>query len=191
MAGTRYGILNVVDLEATCGEEIPEENREIIEIGITQVDRTKLKIIKSESILVIPTESFVTPFCTALTGHTQERLEKDGISFEDACQRLREEFNSWKYGWIGHGNYDMLKFSSQCRKRGVRYPFSPSYMNSGMFFALLTGRGRGPGLKKMCQMMNVPMEGKHHSGKDDSYNTAVCLIKLLKLAQINPDKDFK
>lgn len=181
MAKCRYDILNIIDLEATCGDEIKKLNvDEIIEIGITQINRNSKKVIKSKSFLVKPSLSWVTPFCTELTGHTQEELDTYGMSFADACLSIEDEFETKTYGWAAWGNYDMIMLTKQCRKFHVDYPMSPSFMNIAMLFSVLTGRAKAPGLAKACKLMNIEMEGRHHNGKDDSYNTAKILLQLIK-----------
>ena len=61
----------VIDVEATCWEGNPpsgvpvkERKNEIIEIGITPVDMSTREIGESESIIVWPTTTDISPFCT-------------------------------------------------------------------------------------------------------------------------------
>lgn len=61
--------LLVVDVEATCwqGPRPPDQESEIIEIGLCLVDVATLARVERRSILVRPERSVVTPFCTELT----------------------------------------------------------------------------------------------------------------------------
>ena len=59
----------VIDLESTCWEGPPPEGQasEIIEIGVATVDVASLRRVEKRSILVKPTRSEISDFCTRLT----------------------------------------------------------------------------------------------------------------------------
>ena len=59
----------VVDVEATCWEADPppHQTSQIIEIGVCLLEAANGERIERESILVRPTQSSVSPFCTHLT----------------------------------------------------------------------------------------------------------------------------
>ncbi len=63
----------VIDIEATCWQKYPppDQESEIIEIGICIVDVATAKPIEKESILVRPERSKISEFCTQLTTLTQ------------------------------------------------------------------------------------------------------------------------
>ena len=90
-------IANVLDLELSCypgGVFPPDERQEIIEIGLTTVDLARMKILKVRSIPIIPTMSSISPFCTELTGWTEEALKRQGCEFTEAVRRLTEKYGS-------------------------------------------------------------------------------------------------
>ena len=84
----------VIDVESTCWDPPQrQETSEIIEIGVTVVDTTKLLIVDSGSIMVKPQMSKVSEFCTKLTTLNQEMVEK-GILFHEAMTELKYNYNS-------------------------------------------------------------------------------------------------
>lgn len=95
--------LLVVDLEATCWDTDPPpgQYKEIIEIGWALLD---LKpdppvTVKAGTMLVKPTRSTVSPFCTELTTITSELLQTEGVSLDEAFKRLVTELGSDKLAW--------------------------------------------------------------------------------------------
>ena len=81
--------LIVVDLEATCWKKQPPpgQQNEIIEVGVCLLDTETLAIEDNRGILVKPTRSKVSEFCTKLTSLTQEMVD-DGVSFAESCATL-------------------------------------------------------------------------------------------------------
>jgi len=86
----------VIDIEATCWEgNIPEGmSSDIIEIGVCLLDIHTGEISDNKGIMVLPERSIVSPFCTELTTITQEMLDKEGVSFKEACSILKKEYLS-------------------------------------------------------------------------------------------------
>ena len=74
----------IIDLEATCWEGIPPKGEvsEIIEIGICLLDTLTGEITDNRGILVKPTHSKISPFCTQLTTITPELVAREGVSYE-------------------------------------------------------------------------------------------------------------
>jgi hypothetical protein len=95
----------VVDLEATCWETSqdrpPGEANEIIEIGWALVDLTQSPpvTIQDGTILVKPTRSNVSRFCTELTTITAELLESEGVSLQEAFRILQTDLQSRELAW--------------------------------------------------------------------------------------------
>ena len=163
-------LVNVVDVEATCwrGSPPPGQVSEIIEIGLTVVDLVARERVAKHRILVRPAASEVSEFCTELTGLTQSEVD-GGVSFADACARLVDEHEARERGWASWGDYDRKQFSRQCAATGVDYPFGARHTNAKAVFA---GDGRQVGMARALEIENLPLEGRHHRGDDDSWNIA-------------------
>ena len=88
------------------------------------------EISKNEGILIKPKRSEVSKFCTELTTITQELLDTKGISFQEACKKLREEYNPKEYVWASHGAYDLNMLKKQCKFKDVEYSMSQEHINT-------------------------------------------------------------
>jgi inhibitor of KinA sporulation pathway (predicted exonuclease) len=172
-----------VDLEATCWE--PDSNRprdevsEIIEVGITVVDLKTLRIEENEGIIVKPTRSSISKFCTSLTTLTQAQVDK-GVSFGEACDKLRKHYRSRERTWVSWGDYDRNMFNTQCREIYQDYPFGPRHMNLKNQFAVLHGLNREFGTEKAMDHIGLSFNGTLHRGQDDSKNIAMIFVDTIK-----------
>lgn len=173
--------INVIDLEACCwmGDPPKGQNKEIIEIGIACVDFYTKEIIDSKSIIVKPRNSEISKFCTELTSITQELIDKEGIDLKDACDILRDEFNSKKRMWVSWGDYDRTAFERECKYKGISYPFGLTHVNLKEWFAFTYGLKQAPGVFNALKKLGLEFYGSQHRGVDDAFNTAVILQKIL------------
>lgn len=172
--------LLVVDIESTCWESKPPpgQNMDIIEIGVCGILIENLTITHSYSILVRPTTSTVSLFCTNLTTLTPEMV-KDGISFTQACSKMKSDHNSLNRTWASWGDYDRRQFERQCDREGVKYPFGTTHLNLKNLFALKMGLTREVGMDKALKLLGMELEGTHHRAIDDARNIAYIAGHLL------------
>ncbi len=176
----RLDHLLVIDVESTCWEgDAPEgQVHEIIEIGVCVLDINSGERLTQQSILVKPERSLVSAFCTDLTTLTQSQVDQ-GISFERACRVLRRKYSAPNRVWASYGDYDRRQFEIQCAMSGIEYPFGPSHINIKNLFAIVYGLRREVGLVQALKTLDLPLEGTHHRGVDDAWNTAAILSRLL------------
>lgn len=170
----------VIDVESTCWKEEPPagEQSEIIEIGLCWLNVTTKQPEGKRSILVRPSRSKVSPFCTRLTTLTQADVNQ-GIHFWEACLMLQEEYQSQNQVWASWGEYDRKQFQWQCTSFGLPYPFSERHINAKKLFAQKHSNGRQVGMARALQILKMPLEGTHHRGHDDARNIAHILGTLL------------
>lgn len=170
----------VVDVEATCwhGGPPPGQAREIIEVGLTLLDVPSLTRGSKTSLLVRPTTSEVSAFCTELTTLTADQVA-GGLSFAGACAELAGRHQAADRMWASWGDFDRTLFEDQCRREEVPYPFGPTHLNVKSLFALARGLRAEVGMLKALEQAGVPHEGTHHRGHDDSWNIAALLAGLL------------
>lgn len=204
-------IINIVDLEATCYDadkgspQPPDEETEIIEIGIVELDLRTFERRNKTSILIKPVRSKVSPFCTDLTTLTQAMLDADGITYEAACARIRDEFKGLKRPWCSWGAYDRDMFDLEARRRVLAgtaalgeqehakasnrmlgwppevFPLSRQHTNMKQVLSLIGGRFDGEfGMQHACAKAGVTLEGTHHRGHDDAWNIAGIVAWMLK-----------
>jgi inhibitor of KinA sporulation pathway (predicted exonuclease) len=171
----------VIDLEATCWDGPNPEGMEsdIIEIGVCLLDVATGEVSDNRGILVKPERSEISTFCTELTTIMPDMVSTQGITFKQACAILKKEYYSQRRPWASFGAYDLRQFQRQCTALGVGYPFSPSHVNVKTLFALKNKLVREEGMAGALEILNIPLEGTHHRGVDDSNNIAKILRVLL------------
>jgi len=170
----------VVDLEATCweGDPPPGEEPEIIEIGVCMLDIATGERSHNQGLLVKPTRSKISPFCTQLTTLTEEQLNT-AMTFEQACTILLSEYDASRRTWASYGDYDRWKMQTQCETFGIPYPFGPTHINVKNLLALQYQLKREIGLDRALDLLHLPLEGTHHRGMDDAWNIAAVLERVL------------
>ncbi|MDQ8012116.1 MAG: 3'-5' exonuclease [Flavobacterium nitrogenifigens] len=172
----------IIDLEATCWQgAVPSgQQNEIIEIGLAVLDTETGEISKNKGILIKPQRSNVSPFCTELTTITQDLLDKNGVSFEEAVDLLIDEYNPDLYTWASYGQYDLNMLKKQCKSFGIPYPMGEEHINVKEHFAEKFGLVKPTGMNGALALLNIPLEGTHHRGIDDAKNIAKILHWCLK-----------
>ncbi len=178
----KFDKILVVDIERTCWEEEqgapPGETSEIIEIGICTLNVESLQRVDRESILVRPECSTVSEFCTQLTSLTQDQV-KEGLTFKQACARLKRRYHSLNRIWASYGDYERRKFEHQCQTRKTDYPFGPTHMNVRNLFALMHGLPHELEIPSALELLDIAPEGTLHRGVDDAWNCAAILGSIL------------
>lgn len=176
----------IVDLECTCWTNDAEKgsNRsEIIEVGICEYHYRDNVIDRPYSLYVTNTISPISQFCTKLTGITQELLNREGRSFPNVIDTLINRFKTKNAVWASYGDFDREMFGRQLdypEFKDLPYPFSKTHINVKNLVAYRKGFYSEVGMAKALEALNIPLEGRHHSGKDDSYNIAKILQWCLK-----------
>ena len=167
----------IIDLEATCWQSaVPDgQENEIIEIGLAVLDSETGKITQNQGILIRPARSSVSPFCTELTTITQDLLDKNGMSFEEAIEKLVAEYHPNLYTWASYGQYDLNILTKQCKSFGIPYPMSNEHINVKVLFGEKFGLQKPTGMNGALHLLNIPLEGTHHRGIDDAKNIAKIL----------------
>lgn len=185
MSESPLHFVNVIDLECTCWRadepQRPDEVRvqEVIEIGVTVLDVRTRSIVSTESILVLPTTSEISAFCTELTTLTTAEVRATGIAFRDALTKLKKTYESKDRVFASWGDFDRKHFERQCERETLGYPFGPRHLNVKNLFALQHALPREVGMDTALETLGLPLVGTHHRGGDDSRNIAHLLAKML------------
>lgn len=181
----------VVDLEATCWEKDPPEGqkKEIIEIGMCDLDIKNKKIENKQSIIVKPMFSTISEYCTKLTTITQEQVDA-GIQFKDACDIVyKRRSESGVRVWSSYGDYDRIQFEGECDLKGVKYPLTSKHINVKTLFALAYNIPKEVGLAGALNILKMPLDGTHHRGDDDAWNIAKILLHIINRLRTNDNSD--
>ena len=178
----RLDVALVIDLEATCWEGKPPEGQqsEIIEIGLCPLDLNTGERLEKRSILVKPSYSEVSPFCTELTTITPEMIEADGVPLTDALRILKKEYDSKSRLFVSWGDYDRRQFERECKAKGLGYPFGPGHMNAKTLFSLRHGLSNEVGMARALEHIGEELVGTHHRGHDDAHNIALLFWRTLR-----------
>lgn len=177
---SKADIINVIDCEATCWDQIPpnKEKSEIIEIGIAGISTINKEIIYKASIPIFPRFSKVSQYCTNLTGWTQEELNSNGIKFKKACSTLQNKFLIAKKIWASYGDEKPL-FVNNCSLYQIPYPLGVKCIDVGILASIKFSLEKNISLSNLLEMNDLDFDGKPHRGMDDAYNTARLLVYLL------------
>lgn len=176
----------IVDCAATCWEKPKDQKagelHEVIEIGIVPLSLETLELGEARSILVKPSTSKISPFCSDLTKLTQEMVN-EGVSYKKACSILKKDFKSKEFPWYSWGGYDKVQFEYQCKNSKVEYPFGAGHVNFKRSFAVMMGLPNEVGLLEACQMLGIEFEGQHHRAVDDAKNFAKLIAECFRRAR--------
>jgi inhibitor of KinA sporulation pathway (predicted exonuclease) len=177
----------VIDLEATCYDnpaDADANRNEVIEIGWALLDIATMTVIDRRQLYVRPTTSFVSSYCTELTGIRPEQVAQ-AATFAEAMVELGRWHSEHARGpitiWGSYGEFDCRQLQRQCSAEGLTYPLGDcKYFSvkeaAGAFF----GYGKkSPGLMKALGRAGLQFEGQHHSGVDDAANAARVLAHVL------------
>ncbi len=173
MAALRYDRLLCIDLELTCWEEHPPagQRREIIEIGIVEVDPRKLEILREDRYLVRPASSEVSPFCTALTGLTAGELRRHGRPLLEVMRTVVATYGPGRKATLAWGD-DWSAIERDCEAAGIPNPFpGPASINLGQIYMLLTGATQRPSVSRALQELGLEFDGRPHGALVDARNT--------------------
>lgn len=164
----------ILDIEATCSKNNFNYTQEIIEFGFCICDNITGEISDKTSILVKPEKSYITKFCTELTGITRKMINDEGVSFEQACNKLKKYK---EYPWMSWSTFDLEITKRQCIQREIEYPLNDRYTDIQAIFSSKISsesgyRYRPISLRDAIYYYDLEFEGKQHRASDDAYNTA-------------------
>ncbi len=168
----------IFDLEATCDENRPNFDNEIIEIGAVQFE-DKVRVGTFDSFIKPKVNPTLTPFCKKLTTITQQDVDR-ADSFPDVLKKFLEwtgnhaVFCSW-------GFYDKKQMIKDCIRYGLNYNFIYNHISlKHQFHKVHIAHpvpARGVGMDAALKMLNLPLTGRHHRGIDDAENIAKIFLK--------------
>ena len=177
-----YTRLLVVDLEATCWQDITREEQskinEIIQIGIVEVDLINRCLLREACYFVKPTvNTILTPYCTELTGITQQDVDSAQLLMK-VSKTIRTKFNPNRVVWGAWGD-DNILMQKESKLKNAVMPFSSNYYDLQELFALKKGASKRTKVSTAMAEYGLEFEGNAHNALVDARNTARLLLKLL------------
>ena len=182
----------VIDIESTCWDTKEEQGskpNEVIEIGVAVLEYATGKVIDRASLVVKPRFTKVSPFCTQLTGWTQEQIDENGKDIARTLREFKDRFKPTpRHVWYSCGQYDKNMLSSNTQKGlgalyGIKADVNPfdimQHVNIKAKFAEKLGLKKEKGMDKMLEHIGEKLEGRHHNGSDDAFNIAKIVMHVL------------
>ena len=190
----------VLDFEATCDDGKKPKPQEIIEFPVLKVNARTLETESEFHTYVQPTaHPVLTPFCTRLTGITQEKVA-DQPTLPDVMIR----FHQWmdrngllvpkvKSCFVTCGDWDLLTMlPDQCSYLSIHIPdYFRQWVNIQCVFQSELGGRVKRGMRAMLKCLGLTLDGRPHSGIDDCRNTAKILVELVKYYNSNIQPTMK
>jgi inhibitor of KinA sporulation pathway (predicted exonuclease) len=211
-----FNYICVLDFEATCDNTGYWEH-EIIEfpsvlLKYNEEQNTYIEISRFQKYCKPLTKPLITPFCLELTGITQEKINM-GLKFPDVLK--------YHHDWLMHhtqsdgvdianitiltyGAWDLCQMLvSEAKRWQVDIPIIYKHFINIKCEYSKYYKSKGFGMAKVLKRLGLSLEGRHHSGIDDCFNTSKILNKMLKdgyvlsndsityvdlLIQIHPEK---
>ncbi|EFC50864.1 exonuclease family protein [Naegleria gruberi] len=175
----RYDYLVIIDFEATCDNGvnpvITRDNQEMIEFPFVVFDLASMEVIHKERYYVKPTWSDkLTPFCTQLTGITDEILEKEGISLSNAIQNfhnyVKKTFTDGKtFCILTDSEWDIKGLLiKEATTKGISFDsYFRTFYDLRKEYSKCYPYAFVRGLKSMVDQSGLSFVGQHHSGLCD------------------------
>ncbi|XP_033107308.1 ERI1 exoribonuclease 3-like isoform X2 [Anneissia japonica] len=185
-AKQKFDYFLVLDFEATCEDMQRIHPQEIIELPVIKVSGKTFETEAEFHTYVQPTaHPQLSTFCTELTGITQSMVDgqptfQESLKMLDAWmvkEDLLRDNNSFIF--VTCGDWDFKKqLTHQCEYTGIEFPhYCKQWINIKKAFAAATGI-YPKGMPNMLNHLKLTLDGRHHSGIDDSRNIAKILREI-------------
>ena len=182
--------LLVLDFEAQCQENTHLEIQEIIEFPVVPIN-LKTGLIEKEIIFhryIKPSKiPILTQFCKDLTGISQDLVDK-GIYLEEALELLhthltKTDILNKKWCFLTCGDWDIhICLKNEALKKKLQLKdYMKRWINiKKVFEKEFEGCAKKFGMTDMLEKLKLELDGRHHSGIDDSLNIAKIALKLIE-----------
>ena len=177
----------VLDFEGVTNKHLGGPDiMEIIEFPVVKVNALTFKTEAVFHSYIQPTiHPKLNPICTEITGITQEM-----VNGQPTLPRVLEMLDKWMREeklldkgvttcFVTCGNWDLNTcLPVQCKYQKMEYPdYLKRWINIKDSFERIIGKKRN-GMKGMLRELDLKLDGRHHSGIDDSKNIAKILATL-------------
>jgi len=198
MSSQKYDYFLILDFEATCIDNKGEKFRnEIIEFPIVVLDPNTGEIVSEFREYVKPIlNRKLSAFCTSLTGIQQDTVDT-AEEFPTVYQNMKcflktihHENQLKNIVFVTCGDWDLQHMlPSQFEISGMTEKI-PTYFRKWIDIKVPFEKTFPNVTRKDCSMvgmlnyLNLNLLGRHHSGLDDSRNTARIVYELIKVGTI-------
>lgn len=177
----------VLDFEGVINKDPGCPNvMEIIEFPVLKVNARSLETESTFHSYVQPIiHPILNPICTEITGITQDMVDGQPILPE-----VLKSLDAWmksegllekgvEFCFVTCGDWD-LKTGLPINCHYLKLPYADylkRWINIKSYFKDIVGK-KGSGMKYMLKELGLSLDGRHHSGIDDSKNIAKILLEL-------------
>ncbi|MEK8132953.1 3'-5' exonuclease [Paenibacillus filicis] len=167
----------ILDLEATCWENVRSNRNETIEIGAVKLN-DKLEFVDEFQTFIKPIRNpWLSDFCKNLTSIKQEDVNKAPY-FIEAINKFKDWIGEEEYFLCSWGFYDKNQLMTDCDLHKISNNWLLNHISIKHQHGKMIGKGRGVGMERALQMLKLQLEGIHHRGIDDARNIAKIFIKI-------------
>lgn len=191
--------LAVLDFEATCDNKGQLTPQEIIEFPVVLVNASKGQTIDVFHSYCRPTaHPKLTKFCMDLTGISQAQVDtaplfpqvlasfqdwlRDQVCFFSISFLTLEELEEDEIAFVTCGDWDLgTMLPDACARYKLEVPtVFHQWIDLKSIFqtAYNLPRKKKPSFKQMMEYLVLPIQGRHHSGKDDALNMASIIFQM-------------
>lgn len=187
----------VLDFEATCcnKNEFPRNQMEIIEFPsiLYKISNHKVEFISQFHKYVKPTiHPILTNFCTELTGITQNMVDE-----VETIEKIYDEHIKWLndnlpkdakliFATCGHWDLKTMLPNEIYNKKLKLNNFYKKYINVKDEYQYFY-KQKAYSMKNMLDYLKITLDGRLHSGIDDTKNISKILLKMID----NGHENFK
>jgi ERI1 exoribonuclease 3 len=181
--------LCVLDFEATCWKGSARRNdMEIIEFPSVlykvNEDTNTQEFISEFAKYVKPTKNIISDFCTELTGITNEKVkdaDKIHIVYKEHMEWLKKHCGEEHIVIATCGKWDLSTMlpNEIMNKRLPVCKYYSTYINVKDEFSYVY-KQKVRGMTDMLTYLKLKLEGRHHSGIDDTRNIAKIMLRMIK-----------
>jgi inhibitor of KinA sporulation pathway (predicted exonuclease) len=184
--------LCVLDFEATCwnDDSKPKQQMEIIEFPcvLFEIDEEKgtRTYISEFAKYVRPCiNKILSPFCTQLTGIEQETVNNAELFPDVYAQNIKwlkshvPHDAPFVFATCGHWDFKTQLLRDIRHHKLKLHPYYTSYINVKDEYETFY-RMKAKGMPGMLESLGLTLEGRHHSGIDDTRNIAKIMLKIIE-----------
>ena len=162
-------------LESNWGEDW--QHREIIQISAMKIDKTTLEVKETFDRLVLPEiNPLLSDFIVDFTGITNEKIQMEGIPFEEAFQKFANFVDGdtvWCYGWDGKVFEENIHLIGRCEWHNLLTfeTLHPYFKAQGVDTSKINSG-------KLANYFGVDIEIREHNAMDDVTSIVASLMHL-------------
>ena len=161
--------------------DLEHDNGKIIEIGLTEINLKKRVLGKTVSLL-IKTEDRVSDHVYELTGLTKGKLNKGGMSLEDAIDKLFYKYGAANRLIVTDSEYEVplieKNWLTYCPYFQLDFKFSLDRINVGSLFKVANRDNTSWSLKEMLDVLCREEQQRPHRAGSDSIDISKVFLKL-------------